>query len=59
MNIKRYWIKQRRKIKKVANVENRSMNTYKDNGFEESKMREKDIVKIVKKIRKCILKNKR
>lgn len=35
------------------------MNTYKENKFEQSKMREKDVVKIVKKIRKCILKNRR
>ena len=41
------------------NVENRSMNTYKGTVFEQSKMRKEEIIKIVKKIHKGILKNGR
>lgn len=35
------------------------MNTYKGKRFEQNKMREEEIIKIVKKIHKSILKNRR
>ena len=35
------------------------MNTYKGKRFEQNKMREEEIIKIVKKIRKGIFKNRR
>ena len=59
MNIKPHYIKQGRKIKKVGTVENRSRNTYKWNGFEQTKMRKEMVIKIVKKIHKRTLKNRR
>ena len=58
VNIKIHWKKQRRNVKRVGNNEKRSRNTYKGNGFEQSKTREKKIIEIVKKIHKRILKNR-
>ena len=43
----------------MENNENKSMNTYKGKRFEQNKMREEEIIKIVKKIHKRILKNRR
>ena len=59
VNIKLYQIKQRKNIKRVENNENRSMNTYKRNEFEQNNMTKERTIKIVKKIRKCIQKNRR